>query len=191
MINIGQSFLVSHDILLYDEDTDSPCVVKSSNMCQELGCVTHLFSDKTGTLTRNEMIFVQFMIEHVLYETSNKDPFSIAKASAQEEFLDKFLLCLGICHTVVREKDGSFRAESPDELALIKELESFGVEIVDRLTNSITLRFSQTNREFKILGVNSFDADRKRMSVLAYDLLKDEYILFCKGADSIMVYFIC
>ena len=58
MINVGQSYLISQDIFLYDKCVDTPCIVKNSNMCQEIGCVTHIFTDKTGTLTRNEMTFL-------------------------------------------------------------------------------------------------------------------------------------
>ncbi len=33
---------------------------------------------------------------------------------------DCVLRCLTACHTVVREKNGTYRAESPDELALVE-----------------------------------------------------------------------
>lgn len=50
------------DLELYDENTDQPCVVNTSNLNEELGQVNILFSDKTGTLTKNEMIFQQCSI---------------------------------------------------------------------------------------------------------------------------------
>lgn len=50
------------DLELYDESTDQPCVVNTSNLNEELGQVNILFSDKTGTLTKNEMIFQQCSI---------------------------------------------------------------------------------------------------------------------------------
>ncbi|KAJ1630160.1 hypothetical protein T492DRAFT_1005633 [Pavlovales sp. CCMP2436] len=36
--------------------TNTPAVVRSSNLCQELGQLQYIFSDKTGTLTANEMV---------------------------------------------------------------------------------------------------------------------------------------
>ena len=45
-----------------------PCVVRSSNLVQELGMVSNVFSDKTGTLTRNEMKFVKFIVDGKLFD---------------------------------------------------------------------------------------------------------------------------
>lgn len=50
------------DTQLYDENTDQPCIVNTSNLNEELGQINILFSDKTGTLTKNEMIFQQCSI---------------------------------------------------------------------------------------------------------------------------------
>lgn len=45
-----------------------PCVVRSSNLVQELGIVSNVFSDKTGTPTRNKMKFVKFVVDGSLYD---------------------------------------------------------------------------------------------------------------------------
>lgn len=50
------------DLQLYDESNDQPCIVNTSNLNEELGQINILFSDKTGTLTKNEMIFQQCSI---------------------------------------------------------------------------------------------------------------------------------
>ena len=48
---------VQWDKNLRDDKTDEPAIVRTSDINEELGLITHLFSDKTGTLTKNEMIF--------------------------------------------------------------------------------------------------------------------------------------
>ena len=58
LVNVGQSSLIAADSKMYDETLDVPATVRSSNLVQELGQVSNVFSDKTGTLTRNEMRFI-------------------------------------------------------------------------------------------------------------------------------------
>eukprot|EP00966_Prymnesium_polylepis_P011528 265415-Prymnesium_polylepis.2 len=43
------------DISMYDEEADEPALVRSMELIDELGQVSHIFSDKTGTLTSNHM----------------------------------------------------------------------------------------------------------------------------------------
>jgi len=43
------------------------CKVQSLQLPEELGTVNHIFSDKTGTLTKNELIFRRISINGVLY----------------------------------------------------------------------------------------------------------------------------
>jgi phospholipid-translocating ATPase len=47
-----------------------------------------------------------------------------------------------------------------------------------------SIQFPKERKEYEILEKLDFDAKRKRMSVLARDPLRKEYVLFCKGADS-------
>ena len=54
----GALFMKS-DIYLYDPETDQPCGVNASNLNEDLGQINILFSDKTGTLTKNQMIFLK------------------------------------------------------------------------------------------------------------------------------------
>ena len=53
---------------MYDYKTDQPAKVYSSDLNEDLGQIEYLFSDKTGTLTENEMIFKQFSINGLIYE---------------------------------------------------------------------------------------------------------------------------
>ena len=47
---------------MYDEKKDQRAKVYSSDVNEDLGQIEYLFSDKTGTLTENELVFKKFSI---------------------------------------------------------------------------------------------------------------------------------
>lgn len=57
LVKIGQIFFITNDIDLYDEETDGRVQCKALNITEDLGQIEYVFSDKTGTLTENKMVF--------------------------------------------------------------------------------------------------------------------------------------
>ncbi|KAM4621664.1 phospholipid-transporting ATPase VB [Polymixia lowei] len=57
LVKVGQVFLITSDVDLYDEDSDSRIQCKALNITEDLGQIEYVFSDKTGTLTENKMVF--------------------------------------------------------------------------------------------------------------------------------------
>lgn len=57
IVKIGQMLLVSSDIEMYDEGTDSPMRCNTNTILENLGQIGFVLSDKTGTLTQNVMKF--------------------------------------------------------------------------------------------------------------------------------------
>lgn len=55
---------------MYDEKADQPAKVNSSDLNEDLGQIEYLFSDKTGTLTENDMVFKRFSIDGRVFEES-------------------------------------------------------------------------------------------------------------------------
>lgn len=106
---------------------------------------------------------------------------------AEETDMFYFLRALMVCHTVVRESNGVYRAESPDELALVEGAsESYDCELIERGSRYIKVKIQGHMYRYEILAVNPFNAERKRMSVLLKDTRTQQHFMVCKGADNIM-----
>lgn len=62
IIKIMQLFFLQFDIDMYHVDSNKPAEAKTATILEELGQVSYIFSDKTGTLTDNSMLFRKFSI---------------------------------------------------------------------------------------------------------------------------------
>lgn len=57
-----QALFIYFDHEMYYKPTDTPTLARSWNLADDLGQIEYIFSDKTGTLTQNKMIFRQCSI---------------------------------------------------------------------------------------------------------------------------------
>jgi phospholipid-transporting ATPase len=136
----------------------------------------------------------------------------LQELASDATLISDFLRVLVACNTVILMPDASggsavssfeelnrrLQAESPDEVALVQAAGQYGGHLLlQRRDNKVRFRrigvdgaSEATNNineasaaeEIAVLAVNSFDSDRKRMSVLAQ--IGSKYMLLVKGADS-------
>ncbi|KAK2406442.1 putative phospholipid-transporting ATPase 4 [Trifolium repens] len=67
VVKVLQATFINQDILMYDEETGTPADARTSNLNEELGQVDTILSDKTGTLTCNQMDFLKCSIAGTPY----------------------------------------------------------------------------------------------------------------------------
>ncbi|EMR71793.1 putative phospholipid-translocating p-type atpase domain-containing protein [Eutypa lata UCREL1] len=102
-----------------------------------------------------------------------------------------FMLVLALCHTVIAEHVPGdqpkieFKAQSPDEAALVATARDMGFTVLGSTSDGIRLNVMGEERHYTVLNTIEFNSTRKRMSAIV-KMPDGRIILFCKGADSII-----
>ncbi|XP_063057924.1 phospholipid-transporting ATPase IF isoform X2 [Engraulis encrasicolus] len=210
------SFFIGWDLDLYHEESDQKAQVNTSDLNEELGQVEYVFTDKTGTLTENEMQFRECSINGIKYQeingklvpeglTDDSPDGSMPRLIREEEL---FLKAVSLCHTVqisYDQGDGGFGdpfahtgngfsqmeyfASSPDEKALVEATKRMGVTFIGSKGEYMEIKTFGKSERYKLLHVLEFDANRRRMSVIL-ETPSGEKVMFTKGAESAILPFI-
>ena len=125
------------------------------------------------------------------YESSFKfyDWHLLEEIENGNEQVHEFFRLLALCHTVMADYDENgkltYKAQSPDEAALVSAARNFGFVYKKRSPDTITVEILGVERTLHLLCVLDFDNVRKRMSVIVeYDGKRQ---LLCKGADTLVL----
>lgn len=198
LVKLGQAYFVSYDLALYDADTDSAAVCRALNLAEDLGQVSQIFSDKTGTLTQNQMRFTQGF-------TARLQTFQAGQIATADPDLEAALWVMALCNTVLPlvAEDGTitYQGESPDEVALVAGAASLGWALQARTGDQLDLLVLGKRRQARVLHVLPFDSERRSMSVIValppvsyrsnqpqqHQQEAETILLLTKGADSVML----
>jgi len=115
-----------------------------------------------------------------------------ASGTEQADANAHFMLVLALCHTVLPELVSNeppridFKAQSPDEAALVATARDCGYTLIDRTPQGVIVNVQGEEREYEVLNTLEFNSSRKRMSAIIRMPDTGKIYLFCKGADSII-----
>jgi phospholipid-transporting ATPase len=169
-------------------------VARTSSLNEELSQVQYVFSDKTGTLTENQMRFARAFAGGRAFDEL-KHPGGLAKFLAanpdqqkmQPSTIFNFLRLLSLNNAIVINIDASgqpqYDGSSTDEVALVGTARDNGFRLLSRNSETMTVEIDRQPTVFRILDTLPFTAERKMMSVAVQEKNGD-IRLYTKGADS-------
>uniref|UniRef100_A0A7N8X363 Phospholipid-transporting ATPase n=1 Tax=Mastacembelus armatus TaxID=205130 RepID=A0A7N8X363_9TELE len=102
----------------------------------------------------------------------------------------EFFRLLSLCHTVMSEEKSEgelvYKAQSPDEGALVTAARNFGFVFRSRTPGTITTTEMGRPVTYTLLAILDFNNIRKRMSVIVRNP-EGRIRLYCKGADTVLL----
>uniref|UniRef100_A0A8C2HI54 Phospholipid-transporting ATPase n=1 Tax=Cyprinus carpio TaxID=7962 RepID=A0A8C2HI54_CYPCA len=213
VIRLGHSYFINWDRRMFCSRSNTAAEARTTTLNEELGQVEYIFSDKTGTLTQNIMTFNKCSINGRAYgekphmavmfkplDFSAWNPLAdrdfcfydqslLEAVMVGEPAVHEFLRVLSLCHTVMSEEKREgvlvYKAQSPDEGALVTAARNFGFVFRSRTPGTVTTHELGKAVTYTLLAILDFNNIRKRMSVIVRNP-EGRIRLYCKGADTVL-----
>jgi len=179
-------------------------IVRRLPSVETLGCCTVICSDKTGTLTTNQMVVEAMVIsdagdgqikEYEISGTGYAPTDGVIKdyhSSNTQGSLEQMALVCSLCNeAIIKYKEGQFvRVGEPTEAALKCLVEKMGLPGYTQPTNDVELAEyfgSVIKSNYELEATLEFCRDRKSMSVLCKNNDSGKRTLFVKGAAELLL----
>ncbi|WMV15425.1 hypothetical protein MTR67_008810 [Solanum verrucosum] len=152
VVKVLQAMLINKDQKMYDDVTDKSVEARTSNLNEELGQVEMILTDKTGTLTCNQMEFRKCSIEGISYggEITEID---LAASRRMNIEVERYRFSLGGYDPAGRSLE-MFEFSMADTTT---EKMALGLDKGMETPNTTTPRNSITRRDMAIKGFNFRD----------------------------------
>uniref|UniRef100_UPI003AAF755E phospholipid-transporting ATPase ID isoform X2 n=1 Tax=Centroberyx gerrardi TaxID=166262 RepID=UPI003AAF755E len=214
VIRLGHSYFINWDRQMFCSQCNTAAEARTTTLNEELGQVEYIFSDKTGTLTQNIMSFNKCSINGQAYGEGTDPlgpqpkrldftPFNpladpdfcfyddtlLESVKVGDTHTHEFFRLLSLCHTVMSEEKSEgelvYKAQSPDEGALVTAARNFGFVFRSRTPGTVTITELGRPVTYTLLAILDFNNIRKRMSVIVRNP-EGRIRLYCKGADTLL-----
>lgn len=151
--------------------TASNNLVRRMQACETIGAATVICSDKTGTLTRNEMRVHEVRFPSLGQESVDK---KALKSPAGKELVEA--IAANTTANLSRAPDGAVQAlGNPTEGALLLWLEDHGVDYV----------YARTDFQLKVQW--TFSTEHKFMATQGISAVSGKRVIYIKGAPEIVL----
>lgn len=174
------------------------CLVNNTSVIEDLGAIQYVFTDKTGTLTENQMRLTKIAVgedyyghnglaDNILEDTSLAD-----KINGEDPEVMLSLICLSVCHTlkIIDTPSGIvFEGVSPEEVSFLEAIKNLGLNVqqfkdVIKITST---KYPIQPLTFRVVETLPFSFTRRRMAVIVQNSTTNSYFLFMKGAHEKIV----
>ncbi len=168
-------------------------VIRKLPAVETLGCATVICSDKTGTLTQNEMTVRRIFCDNQVITLTGQgyDPkgdYHGADPYKDKGPLKELLRCAALCNNAVLTKKGIqvaglFRGKGQDSIWGIEGDPTEGALLVAAAKAGVW-REALERKEQRVAEI-PFESERKRMTVIYKN--KEEYKAYVKGAPDVVL----
>lgn len=160
-----------------------PCKVRNAELTEALGQVNFIFSDKKGTLTREQLKFIKILVGRYSFcdrekevedeEDVNQDMVFLNLLQEEGKEGDKArqtMRCMALCHSVLYDTDMTYYSTSPIDLALVrfsdKYSHTFQVPENDKGLITFVVEENGHPQSYEFLERFETNAERQRMSMI-------------------------
>ncbi|XP_033951833.1 phospholipid-transporting ATPase IC [Pseudochaenichthys georgianus] len=216
VIRLGQSKFINWDLQMYYSEKDTPAKARTTTLNEQLGQISYIFSDKTGTLTQNIMAFKKCTIagrsygdpttaEGVVLDRGRAVDWSWNReADRKFEFMDnslvacvrsgkdkdatEFFKLLSLCHTVmVEHKEGDLVYQAASPDEGALVTAARNFGFVFLSRTQDTITIREMDQETTYEMLAMLDFNSDRKRMSIILRFPDGRIrLYCKGADTVI-----
>lgn len=187
IVKLQQAKFINYDLDAYDAASKKGSNVQTSNILEDLGQISFILTDKTGTLTTNKQRLKKIIFCNELLDfddIAHNSTKRLVGTDARSDVWD----CLLLCNGFVKTSTGcQIHFLAPEDDAIVCALLAVGFEIVEKSETVCRIKFAAScYADFKILLYADLNMCRDNFCVAVADPHDENSVdIFFKGAPRI------